>query len=189
MVQAYSKIESTLEVLKEGKIILIPTDTVWTLSCDINNKEAVSRIHEIRGGRDFPSIIMVSSLQMLRKHVRDIPPKIETLLNFHQHPLTIIYDTPINIPDNLLNEDGSIAIHISKDPTVKFLCEAINGPLLGTTANKIEQPIPANFGQINSDILQAADKVLLIRQGEKKKSLPSVIARMGNQGELDFIRE
>ena len=188
MVQAY-KMEDTIEAIKQGKIVLLPSDTVWILSCDVNHLDKVQAIHTIRGGKENPLILIVSSLDMLKNYVEDVPPKIETLLNFHTHPLTMIYEKGVNLPEEILGEDGSVAIRITFDPYLKSVCEQIGGPILGLSANRLGQKIPGNFGEIQSDIIQSVDKVMLVRQNEKKKKLPSVIARMGSNGELDFIRE
>lgn len=188
MVQAYT-MEDTIEAIKQGKIVLLPSDTVWILSCDVNHLDKVQAINTIRGGKENPLILIVSSLDMLKNYVEDVPPKIETLLNFHTHPLTIIYEKGVNLPEEILGEDGSVAIRITFDPYIKSVCEQIGGPILGLSANKLGQKIPGNFGEIQSDIIQSVDKVMLVRQNEKKKKLPSVIARMGSNGELDFIRE
>ena len=105
------------------------------------------------------------------------------------YPLTMIYEKGVNLPEEVLGEDGSVAIRITFDPYLQSVCEQLGGPILGLSANKIDQKIPGNFGEIKSDIIQSVDKVMLVRQNEKKKKLPSVIARMGSNGELDFIRE
>ena len=188
MVQAY-KMEDTIEAIKQGKIVLLPSDTVWIISCDINQLDMVQKINEIRGGKENPYISVVSSIEMLKNYIKELPPKIETLLNFHTHPLTMIYEEGVNLPEEVLGDDGSVAIRITFDPYLKSVCENIGGPILGLSANKLGEKIPGNFGEIKSDIIQAVDNVLLVRQNEKKKKLPSVIARMGSNGELDFIRE
>lgn len=188
MVQAY-KMEDTIEAIKQGKIILLPSDTVWIISCDINQLDMVQRIHTFRGGKETPLTLIVSSIDMLKRYIEELPPKIETLLNFHTHPLTMIYEQGKNLPQEVLGDDGSVAIRITFDPFLKHVCDQLGGPILGLTANKLSEKIPSNFGEIQSDIIQSVDKVLLVRQNEKKKKLPSVIARMGSNGELDFIRE
>lgn len=188
MVQAY-KMEDTIEVIKQGKMVLLPSDTVWIISCDVNQLQTIHRIHELRGGKEDPLTLIVSSLDMLKKYIGELPPRIETLLNYHTHPLTMIYEQGKNLPEEVLGEDGSVAIRVTIDPFLKSVCEQVGGPILGLTANKIGDAIPGNFGEIKSDILQGVDKVMLVKRLDKKKKLPAVIARMGASGELDFIRE
>ena len=188
MVQAY-KMEDTIEAIRSGRILLLPSDTVWIVTCQVNQLDSIHRINELREGKEAPFCLIVSSMDMLKKYVDFVPPKIETLLHYHNHPLTIIYEKGINLPEEVLGDDGSVAIRISQDPLIKSICDRLDSPILGLTANSLEDKIPGNFGEIRSNILQGVDKVLLVRQKEKKKKLPSVIARMGNNGELDFIRE
>ena len=64
------------EILKEGKIILYPTDTVWGLGCDATNPEAVAKIFQIKQRSESKSlIILVSDIQMLQQYVRAVPSK------------------------------------------------------------------------------------------------------------------
>ena len=188
MVQAY-KMEDTTEAIRSGRMLLLPSDTVWIITCHVNQLDTIHRINELRGGKETPFCLIVSSIEMLKKYVEYIPPKIETLLHFHTHPLTMVYEKGINLPEEVLGDDGSVAIRISRDPLLSSICDKLGSPILGLTANSLDDKIPGNFGEIKSNILQGVDKVLMVRQKEKKKKLPSVIARMGNNGELDFIRE
>ena len=65
------------EILKEGKIILYPTDTVWGLGCDATNPEAVAKIFQIKQRSESKSlIILVSDIQMLQQYVTAVPSKV-----------------------------------------------------------------------------------------------------------------
>ena len=83
------------EILKEGKIILYPTDTVWGLGCDATNPEAVAKIFQIKQRSESKSlIILVSDIQMLQQYVTAVPSKVLAYLQTLQEPTTIIYRPP-----------------------------------------------------------------------------------------------
>ena len=78
------------EILKEGKIILYPTDTVWGLGCDATNPEAVAKIFQIKQRSESKSlIILVSDIQMLQQYVTAVPSKVLAYLQTLQEPTTI----------------------------------------------------------------------------------------------------
>ena len=79
------------EILKAGKIILYPTDTVWGLGCDATNPEAVAKIFQIKQRSESKSlIILVSDIQMLQQYVTAVPSKVLAYLQTLQEPTTII---------------------------------------------------------------------------------------------------
>ena len=85
------------EILKEGKIILYPTDTVWGLGCDATNPEAVAKIFQIKQRSESKSlIILVSDIQMLQQYVTAVPSKVLAYLQTLQEPTTIIYSHPLH---------------------------------------------------------------------------------------------
>ncbi|MBP7274339.1 MAG: Sua5/YciO/YrdC/YwlC family protein, partial [Saprospiraceae bacterium] len=84
-----------LSVLESGGVILYPTDTIWGIGCDATNPEAVEKIYTIKHRPAAKGlIVMVDSIDMLKKYVHLVHPRIETLLSVHLQPLTIIYDSP-----------------------------------------------------------------------------------------------
>ncbi len=85
----YSK---ALEVLRDGGIILYPTDTVWGLGCDATNPEAVARIYEIKQRSDSKSLVLLAcDMDMICRFVKEIPEIAEQLVEVNDKPMTIIY--------------------------------------------------------------------------------------------------
>ena len=109
-------LDEVKDMLDHGKVILCPTDTIWGLSCDAFNKEAVQRIFSIKN-RDFnkPLILLVDSIQHLKKYITSIHPRIETLIHYHRRPVSVIYDANNKLPDYLSNEKNTIAIRVVKN--------------------------------------------------------------------------
>ena len=68
------QIKKAVEVLRKGGVILYPTDTVWGIGCDATNKEAVTRVYEIKKRSDSKSLVLLASdLDMICRHVKEIP--------------------------------------------------------------------------------------------------------------------
>jgi L-threonylcarbamoyladenylate synthase len=184
------KFEEILSVLRRGDTILFPTDTVWGIGCDATNIEAVNKVNHIKNrpsGKGY--VLLVDSLEMLKNYVMHVHPRIETLLGYHERPLTIIYDEGVGLASNVLGTDGSVAIRIVKDAFCRELIMQFGKPLVATSANVSGAALPTHYGEISSDVLEKVDFVVKIKQDVKERGEPSVIARLNEFEELDFIRE
>ena len=107
------KMAEILTALHAKGLILYPTDTIWGLGCDATSPEAVEKVSRLKGRpADKGYVILVDSLEMLKKCVEEVHPRIETLLGYHTRPLTVIYDKPVGIAFNALAPDGSVGIRI-----------------------------------------------------------------------------
>jgi len=189
MVQHYD-LDPILDCLSNGGTILYPTDTIWGIGCDATNETAIDRVYEIKKrDRSKPFVILVSSIQMLKKYVEYVHPRLETLLLFHQRPLTIIYDKAVNLPKNAASNNGSVAIRVTNDPFCKELIECFGKPIISTSANVSDSPFPSHFGEVSSSVIIGIDYVVKHRQLDKNMGEPSVIAKLGADGELEFLRE
>ena len=178
------------KILRDGGVICAPTDTIWGLSCDATNPAAVERISEIKQRPPEKGyVVLVSDLEMLKNHVSFVPPRLETLLDYHLRPLTIIYDEGENLPKSVLGPNGSVAIRIVRDDFCKELIEKLGRPIVSTSANVSNEPFPKNFGGIASNVLQACDYVVRHRQGDSAIGEPSTIGRLDAFQELEFLRE
>ena len=101
------EILQTLPVLTSGGTILYPTDTIWGLGCDIQNLDAINRIALLKRQESRRSfILLVSDIEMLEKYVNRIHPRLYSLHEFHQRPVTVIYGNVKNsLPKELIGED------------------------------------------------------------------------------------
>jgi L-threonylcarbamoyladenylate synthase len=184
------KFEEILTVLKQGGIILYPTDTIWGIGCDATNEAAVEKINALKNRKDKNGyVLLVDSLETLKNYVAHVHPRIETLLHFHERPLTVIYDEGVGLASSVLGKDGSVGIRIVKDAFCRELIRQFGKPLVATSANVTGQPFPSHYGEISSAILEKVDLVVRFKQDHKEKGEPSVIVRLNEFEELDFIRE
>ncbi len=147
-----------VEALNQGKIILYPTDTIWGIGCDATNTDAIKRIYDIKQRPyDKPMIILVGDIDMLREYVEDISVRsLRKILDF-KNPTTIVYPRAINLPDILLEKDGSIAIRIIKHPLMTEVINLFGKPIVSTSANLAGEPFPKKFKDISPELLQLVD--------------------------------
>lgn len=187
---AHYDVTRAASVLSRGGLILYPTDTIWGIGCDATDAAAVASIYKLKRRDPAKSfVVLVNSVAMLQHYVAQLHPRLETLLVYHQRPLTVIYDRGANLAPNATAPDGSIAIRIPQDKYCLDLITAANMPLVATSANVSNEPFPAHFGEVSSEIIQGVDYVEKYRQYDKTRREPSVIVRLNEREELEFLRE
>lgn len=183
-------IKNAIEVMKQGGVILYPTDTVWGIGCDATNAEAVAKVYKIKKRDDSKALIcLVDSDARLQRYVRNVPNVAWDILDITTKPTTIILDGAINLAPNLIAEDGSIALRITKEPFSHELCYRFQKPLVSTSANISGEPAAANYNDISQELLDAVDYVCFSRRQEHKPHTPSSIIKLKEDGEVTIIRK
>lgn len=184
------EVDLAAAALKSGHVILYPTDTIWGLGCDPENESAVERIYHIKKrNRAQKLLLLVSSIEMLRQYVPQIHPRIETLLVYHQQPLTLLYRNTIKIPPYLIANEGTVAIRVVNHQFCKELITRFGKPLVSSSANISGDPFPKTFNEISKQIKDQVDHIVSLEQHLDEEKAPSVLASFNNKGELEFIRE
>ena len=197
-VMQYDKedIQAALRVLREGGIIVYPTDTVWGLGCDATNAEAVKRLYALKEREDSKSmLVLLDSPAKLNYYVTDVPETAWQLLEVAEgsraeplRPLTIIYPGARNIAANLIAEDGSIGIRITQEPFSRALCEQLKHPLVSTSANISGHPTARFYKEIEQAVLDRADYVCRFRREDDVPCEPSSIIKVNTDGTFRIIR-
>lgn len=183
-------IKKAFEVLVSGGLILYPTDTIWGIGCDATNEEAVHRVYELKRRIDSKALItLLDNPIKLDYYIDEVPSIAWDLIELSEKPLTIIYDGARNVAPNLMAEDGSLAIRITKEKFSQELCKRFRKALVSTSANISGEPAPANFDDISEEIKQGVDYIVKYRQDDTSKSKASSIIKLGKTGEVKIIRE
>ena len=183
-------IKNCLKTLKEGGVILYPTDTVWGLGCDATNSRAVKKIFEIKSRSESKSlIILVDSISMLERYVMEIPPIALDLIEVSDTPLTIIYPKAKNLATGIAAEDGSIAIRICSDIFCAELLRRYRRPIVSTSANISGKPSPAYFEEISQSVVDAVDYTVLYNREDRLKHKASPVIKVETNGEIKVIRK
>ena len=187
-----SDLQAALKVLREGGVILYPTDTVWGIGCDATNADAVARVYEIKKRADSKAmLVLLDGAGKLQGYMEKVPETAWMLLeaNEGQRPMTIIYPQAKNLAPNLLAEDGSIGIRITEEAFSKALCEQLRRPLVSTSANISGEPAARLFSEISPEILEAVDYVCLFRRDDNSPAQPSSIIKIDDKERIHIIRK
>jgi L-threonylcarbamoyladenylate synthase len=184
------EVNKALEVLKNGGLILYPTDTIWGIGCDATNEEAVEKVFKLKGRSEEKSlIILLENDNKLQSYVREVPEIAYDLIEYTENPLTIIYSEAKNLAKNALSKDGSIGIRIVKHDFCEQLIQRFKKPIISTSANVGGEPSPANFGEISETIKQGVDYVVNWQQDNLSKNKESTIMKLEPGGLFSFIRK
>ena len=169
--------------MREGGVILYPTDTIWGIGCDATNEDAVRRVYEIKQRQDSKAmLVLVDSSVKVDFYVQDVPEVADK-------PLTIIYSGARNLAANLLAEDGSVGIRVTNEDFSKRLCQQFRKAVVSTSANISGQPSPRNFSEISEEVKSAVDYIVGYRQEEMSNPKPSSIIKLDKGGVIKIIRE
>jgi L-threonylcarbamoyladenylate synthase len=183
-------LKKACEVLRKGGVIIYPTDTIWGIGCDATNEEAVTRVYEIKRRPDSKSMLtLLDSTAGLDRYVADLPEIAFSLIEASDKPLTIIYSGAKNFAVSLIASDGTVGIRITNEAFSQELCRRFGKPVVSTSANFAGDPSPANFSEINKEILRLVDYVVNYRSEEMQKAKPSSIIRLETNGVITIIRE
>lgn len=185
-----TEVENALNALRNGQVILYPTDTIWGLGCDATVEEAVKKIYRIKQRDDSKSlIILVAEERDILQYVSAPDLAVFDFLQEQSRPTTVIFDGAINLPDALIAEDGSIAIRIVQDEFCRHLIKRLRKPIVSTSANISGQPSPRFFDEISEEVKAQVDHIAGWRQEDKTSSLPSQIVKWRGEGEVEYIRK
>ena len=189
MVQNYD-LEGVLNALRSGKLILYPTDTVWSIGCDAHNVRAIAQLRKIKNTPVNEGLeILVSSIEMLKQYVAHLHPRLETLLIYHVRPLTVIYDQGRQLPNSILDDTGKVSIRLVQDDYCRALIETLGRPIVAEAASLREGYYPDSFGTISSDVIEQVDFVARHRRTDRIRSELSVVVRLDKDDELEFLRD
>lgn len=188
-------IKNAVETMRKGGVILYPTDTIWGIGCDATNAEAVKRVYEIKQRDDSKALIcLVDSDSRLQRYIRNVPDVAWQLIdslkdNEGAKPTTLILDGAVNLAENLIAEDGSVALRITNESFSKELCYRFQKAIVSTSANISGDPAAQNYGDIDPRIIEAVDYVCWSRRQEHKPHTPSSIIKLKENGEVTIIRK
>lgn len=183
------EVHAAYEIIKEGGIILYPTDTVWGIGCDATNPEAVAKIYNLKQRAESESMIcLMNGEKMMYNVFKDIPETAWQIIDLSEKPTTLILDKPRNVAPNLIAADNTLAIRIVKEPFCFKLMEKMKRPLVSTSANISGQPTPKTFKEISPQILKGVDYIVNLHR-DKITSNPSTIIKLTNDSQVKVIRK
>ena len=195
-----AEIQKALEVLRNGGVILYPTDTVWGIGCDATDPEAVAKVYAIKNREDSKSLVLLSSdIDMICRYVKEIPEMAVQLIEVNDKPMTIIYPgavvgkegekSPHCLAYNAVAEDGTVGIRIPMMDFCQQLISRFGRPIVSTSANISGETTPKKFDEITEQIRSAVDFIVepSLERGATGKS--SSIIKVGLDYSIEIIRK
>ncbi len=182
-------VEGATKAFESGDLVLFPTDTLWSVGCDIKNPVALIRLFRLEFDHNaYPIELLVDSIDMLKNYVRHLHPRLETLLEYHMRPLSVIIEGPKRIPKELSVHSNKAVFRLVKDGFAHQLIQQLGRPIVSTFAYRKGFPLPTNLGAISSDILEEVDRVSNFKNYISTNDLP-VMVELSDREELLFHRE
>ena len=198
-------IAEALAVLRDGGLILYPTDTVWGIGCDATNPAAVAKVFALKRRPDSKSLVLLASdLDMVARYIKVIPPIAVDLVGVNDRPMTLVYPGAICgrkpadgeearaerhlLAWNTVAEDGSVGIRIPMMDFCRDLVARLARPLVSTSANLSGEPSPHVFAEVSQEIRDGVDYVVEPYLEKGATGLASQIIKVEVDGQVTIIR-
>jgi L-threonylcarbamoyladenylate synthase len=182
-------IDACLEHLEKGGLVLYPTDTVWGIGCDATNPDAVEKIYRLKKRPDSKAmIVLVADERDILRYVSQPDLQVFDYIKGVSKPTTVIYEGAIELADNLVAEDGSVAIRICEEIFCRHLIRRFKKPIVSSSANISGYPAPQCFKDIEPAVINGVDYVVEYRQDDTECKKPSSIIKWEKDGTLSIIR-
>lgn len=185
-----SEIQKCVDLLRSGKVILYPTDTIWGLGCDATNDSAVKRIFEIKQRIEGKSmLVLLDKSDRLPLYLKRIPLIAWDLLNETARPTTYIYPEGQNVAPSILPPDGSLAIRIVNNDFCRKIISGLNRPIVSTSANISGTPAPKIYTDIAPEIIKSVDYVVPEQYADSTDYKPSRLIKFIDDYNFVVVRD
>jgi L-threonylcarbamoyladenylate synthase len=183
------KILAAASALIEGKIVLIQTQTVWSLICLLDDDKSIARLLSFkRDNFHFNYECLVNSIEQFKHYVPDLSPRVETLLSFHSRPLSILLSSE-NLPEHIENLSSKIAFRMDNSEGISTLIQLVNQGLWATSAF-IGAEIKGNaFASIDESTKALADEIVQLKNSKNITGEEAVLVELDEEDNLAFLRE
>ncbi len=158
------QIAEAITILKQGGIVIFPTDTAFGIGCRIDNEESVKRLFTLRKRAETKAVpVLVTSLHMAQEYLKKISDDvIERLITpYWPGALTVVLECKTDkIPALVRGGGTSIGVRAPDHVTAQSLITGVGIPLVGTSANFAGEPTPYTFETLDKDLIRQVDFVV-----------------------------
>lgn len=176
-----------VEVINNGNIAVVPTDTVYGIIGDATNIDVIHKVYEVKK-RDYskPLILMVSSIDMLEKYVLEVNDIEKKLIDrYWPGKLTILFKKNNNIDDLITSGSNLVGIRYPDNKELNELMDKLNKPLISTSCNISSKEVITSIDMLEEDI---SKHVSYVYDGGILSDTSSTIVRV-NDGKIEIIRD
>lgn len=155
-----NEIEQASKILRDGGVVIYPTDTAYAIGCRIDNEEAVKRIFGIRKRpENKPILVLADSIKMAQHYFLPLSEKVRSIAEkYWPGGLTIVYacDTT-KVPRSVRAGGETLGIRVPDNPLTLSLIQKVGVPLLAPSANFSGEKTPFHYNEIDRDLLNLVD--------------------------------
>lgn len=182
--------DEAVRVLRQGGILLYPTDTVWGIGCDATSAEAVARIYALKRSENKKSmLVLCASPDMVVRYVDRAPAIAFEVMELATRPLTLILPGATKVAPNLIPDEGTLGVRVPDHEFCRRILRGLGRPIVSTSANLSGEPAPVGLQDVAREIIDGVDFVVNPRFEGKPTRKPSSIIAFGEGGEVKIIRE
>jgi tRNA threonylcarbamoyl adenosine modification protein (Sua5/YciO/YrdC/YwlC family) len=135
------EVRRVVDLLQQGGIVVVPTDTLYAFACSMEFKRSVEAIAQLKGFslKKAKYSMLCASLSMVSEYVRPMDKDTYTLLReCLPGPYTFIMDANNNVPRNYLNPNKTIGVRVPANPILQAIVETLGCPLIGTSVRQVD---------------------------------------------------
>lgn len=149
-----SNIAKCAGLLRNGRLVAFPTETVYALGAVATNEKAVRKVFAVKKRPlDRPLIVAVARKEDIASVVKTIPPKAQKLIDtFMPGALTVVLERADSIPDVVTAGTDSVAVRIPDNEIAQSLIDLVRKPVVVPSANTSEKPSPTTAKHVKDDL-------------------------------------
>lgn len=181
-------IQEAVDLLEDGRLVAIPTETVYGLAANALNEDAVLEIYKVKNRPQFnPLILHVASINEIGKYVDALPKVAESLIiKFMPGPLTLVLPKDRNVPDLVTAGSKRVAIRVPKHPLTSVLLQQLDFPLAAPSANTSGYVSPTTAKHVQQNLQGKIPYIL--DGGDCGVGVESTIVGFNERNELVLYR-
>lgn len=180
-------IDQLVKIINAGKLAVIPTDTVYGIVGDALNEDVIHKVYDVKK-RDYskPLILMVSSIEMLEKYVKDIGELEKKLIRrYWPGKLTILFNKNDNISKLITSGSDLVGIRFPNNDGLIKLINMLDKPIISTSCNISSKDVITSVNKIEKELLE---KISYVYDGGVLSDVSSTIVQIVDN-KIKFIRE
>lgn len=180
-------IQKAVEALREGQLVVYPTDTVYGIGCSIYNKRAIEKMYRLKGKSKFEAMSLIcDSIRQASKYVHISNYTYRILKRCFPGPFTIILPATREIPKLMLSRRKEIGIRIPESRICSLLVSHLEHPILNTSAGLSEDYIVHGQHAFDNELFNDVD--IFLDAGPLTDAQSSTVVSIVND-ELEILRE
>ena len=182
-----SNIDSAIDVLNNGGIILYPTETIWAIGCKSVLKNSVKRVYDIKNRPyNMPLINLIDDINNISKYVGNLNTKVFDLIKKNNFPPTVIYPNCKSKYRFLANDLNEISFRVTPINELKEIINKLDSPIISSSANISGENFPKSLNNISKSIIKSVD--LILNFDLKSSGIPSEVIKINN-GKIEYLRK